>query len=111
MLVMPLAEAQPTIKSNGIVNASGYQTKLADTIFVVFGDALGSPSTAIASALNYSTSLAGTSIKFTPTAGGEAVNAKMVRSCRAGGRIVRGRNFLMSSSRSAGVKPLRVRAT
>ena len=69
----------PVISSGGIVNATGYQTKLApDTVFVIFGSALGPAALAAASAPNYPASLSGTSVTFTPVNGGAAVNARIV---------------------------------
>jgi uncharacterized protein (TIGR03437 family) len=71
--------AQPTIKSNGIVNASGYQAALApNTVFVIFGSGLGPASIQTASAPNYPVTLAGTSITFTPAGGGTPIAAKLV---------------------------------
>jgi uncharacterized protein (TIGR03437 family) len=79
LAIASAAVAQPTI--SGIVNASGYQTKLApDTVFVVFGANMGPASIAIANAPDYPPALAGTSITFTPSAGGAAITAKMVYS-------------------------------
>ncbi|HEY1755290.1 MAG TPA: hypothetical protein VGG72_07825 [Bryobacteraceae bacterium] len=73
--------AQPVITANGVLNASGYQTTLApDTVFVIFGAAMGPASIATASAPDYPTILSGTSITFTPAAGGGAVSAKMIYS-------------------------------
>src|SRR5215472_7570309 len=74
-----VASAQPTIQANGIVNASGYQTTLApDTVFVIFGSGMGPTAIQTASAPNYPTSLAGTSITFAPAGGGTPVPARMV---------------------------------
>ena len=67
--------------SSGVLNATGYQNKLApDTVLVIFGSAMGPTSLATGPGSNYPTSLAGTSITFTPAAGGAAINAKMVYS-------------------------------
>jgi uncharacterized protein (TIGR03437 family) len=75
------AFAQPVVTSGGIVNARGYQTTLApDTVFVIFGSGLGPATLATAAAPNYPTSLGGTSIAFTPSAGGLAIHVKMVYS-------------------------------
>ena len=69
----------PGIKSNGVVNASGYQTKLApDTVFAIFGSAIGPETLAAAAGPDYPLALAGTSITFTPVAGGAAINARMI---------------------------------
>ncbi len=71
--------AQPVITPNGIVNATGYQAKLApDTVFVVFGTALGPSAIATAPAPAYPSNLAGTSITLTPAGGGSVVDAKLV---------------------------------
>ena len=67
-----------TIAAGGIVNAVGYQSKLApDTVFVIFGENMG-PSTLTAGSPNYQTVLGGTSITFTPASGGAPVSAKIV---------------------------------
>lgn len=69
----------PAIKTGGIVNAVGYQAKLApDTVFVIFGSNLGPASIALGTAPGYPANLAGTSIAFTPTAGGPAIPATIV---------------------------------
>ncbi|MEO7142815.1 MAG: hypothetical protein ABI165_04860 [Bryobacteraceae bacterium] len=71
--------AQPAIKSNGVVNASGYQAKLApDTVFVIFGSGIGPATLAAVTAPDYPASIGSTSVTFTPAAGGTAVTAKMV---------------------------------
>jgi uncharacterized protein (TIGR03437 family) len=68
----------PSFTSAGIVNALGYQNILApDTMFTIFGSNLG-PAQLVAGSANYSTNLAGTSINFTPAAGGAAIDAKIV---------------------------------
>src|SRR5258708_3799390 len=77
--LIPAASAQPAI--TGVVNATGYQLKLApDTVFVIFGSNMGPAAIATAPAANYPPVLAGTSITFTPSAGGAAITAKMVYS-------------------------------
>ncbi len=76
----------PVITSGGIVNATGYQAKLApDTVFVIFGSGMGPASLTAGSAPNYPAALGGTSVTFTPSTGGAAVAAKMVYS--SGGQI------------------------
>jgi uncharacterized protein (TIGR03437 family) len=71
----------PVITPGGVVNALGYQTKIApDTVFVIFGSAMGPAALVQASAPNYPNSLGGTSITFTPTGGGPTTIAKMVYS-------------------------------
>jgi uncharacterized protein (TIGR03437 family) len=68
----------PSFTSAGIVNALGYQNILApDTIFTIFGTNLG-PAQFVGATGSFSTSLAGTSINFTPAAGGAAIDAKIV---------------------------------
>jgi hypothetical protein len=62
--------AQPVIAANGVVNASGYQTRLApNAVFVIFGTGMGPASLATASA-PYPESLGGTSVSLTPAGGG-----------------------------------------
>lgn len=71
----------PVLTSGGIVNATGYQTLLApDTVFVIFGSAMGPAALTAASTPNYPTSLGGTSITFSPSSGGTAIPAKMIYS-------------------------------
>jgi uncharacterized protein (TIGR03437 family) len=71
----------PVITPGGIVNSSGYQTKLApDTVFTVFGSGMGPASIATAAAPNYPTTLGGTSITFTNVAGGDPIDAKVIYS-------------------------------
>ena len=72
--------AQPSIRANdGIANANGYQTTLAPGVtFVIFGSGLGPASIVIAPATDYQTSLAGTSVSFTPVSGGAPIDAKIV---------------------------------
>ncbi len=73
--------AQPSIATNGIVNATGYQTTLApDTVFVIFGSALGPATLTAATAPNYPDTLGGTSITFTTSSGGAPITAKMIYS-------------------------------
>src|SRR5579862_874544 len=78
--MLPLC-AQPALSTAGILNASGYQNQLApDTVFVIFGSGLGPAAIASASAPNYPTSVGGTSVTFTPAAGGTGIPAKMIYS-------------------------------
>ena len=73
------AAGAPTFTAGGVVNATGYQNKLApDTVFVIFGSNLGPATLQSGSAPSYPPNLAGTSITFTPSGGGAAVTAKMV---------------------------------
>lgn len=70
--------AAPSFSSTGVVNASGYQNKLAPgAAFVVFGADLG-PASLVAGAAPYATELGGTSITFTPAAGGAAISARII---------------------------------
>lgn len=70
--------AQPAI-TGGVVNATGFQSKLAPgALFLVTGSGLGPSSIVTASAPSYPASLAGTSITFTPAGGGAAINARMI---------------------------------
>lgn len=76
-----LAMAQPVFTSAGVVNATGYQNTLApDTVFVIFGTAMGPATLVAATGPNYPTSLSGTSITFTPASGGATISAEMVYS-------------------------------
>ena len=69
----------PSFPAAGVVNALGYQTKLApDTVFVVFGSGMGPASLVQAPAPDYPDNLSGTSVTFTPVSGGAAISAKMV---------------------------------
>jgi uncharacterized protein (TIGR03437 family) len=71
--------AQPTIKTASVLNASGYQNKLApNTVFVIFGSGLGPATLVAAPSTDYPLTLSGSSVTFTPAAGGAAVNARMV---------------------------------
>jgi uncharacterized protein (TIGR03437 family) len=71
----------PVLNTGGIVNATGYQILLApDTVFVIFGSAMGPAALTAASTPNYPTSLGGTSITFSPSSGGTAIPAKMIYS-------------------------------
>jgi uncharacterized protein (TIGR03437 family) len=72
----------PTI--NSVVNASGYQTDLAPgVVFVIFGSGMGPAAIVTATAPNYPATLGGTSVTFTPAAGGTAISAKIVYSLGA----------------------------
>ena len=86
LAVASCALAQPAIKTGGIVNVSGYQATLAPgVVFVIFGSNMGPATIATAAAPNYPTSLSGTSITFTPTAGGSPVSAKIGLHARRAG--------------------------
>jgi uncharacterized protein (TIGR03437 family) len=81
VLSITSAVAQPIINSGGIINATGYQTTLApDTVFVIFGSGMGPAALTAAAAPSYPTTLGGTTIAFTPAAGGVTIPAKMVYS-------------------------------
>src|SRR5678815_2432475 len=72
------AWCQPAILANGVVNATGYQTKLTpNSVFVIFGNLLGGAALATAAAPDYPTALAGTSVTFTPVRG-TAINARLI---------------------------------
>ena len=69
----------PTISTTGgIVNATGYQAKLAPgTVFAIFGSNLGPTSIVVASPPSYPLSLSGTSVTLTPLGGNTAVQARI----------------------------------
>ncbi|MEX2302593.1 MAG: hypothetical protein WD733_16740 [Bryobacterales bacterium] len=70
--------AQPTFQAGAVLNAGGYQTVLApNTVFVIFGSGMG-PAALASGAIPYPEELAGTSVTFTPMAGGAAIHARMV---------------------------------
>jgi len=70
--------AQPAITPGRILNTSGDQAKLAPgVVWVIYGSGLGPASLAIATGPNYPDSVAGTSVTFTPTAGGAAIPVKI----------------------------------
>ncbi len=97
----------PFISSAGstaaIYNASSYGTNLAPGVeFVLFGGNLGPASIQIASTPAYPTNLAGTSITFTPLAGGADIQAKMVYTLA--GQVA----ALLPSSTSPGTYAVRV---
>ncbi|MEO8662095.1 MAG: hypothetical protein ABI693_26760, partial [Bryobacteraceae bacterium] len=67
----------PVFSASTVQNALGYQSKLApDTFFVIFGSAMG-PANIVVAAAPYLAALAGTSVTFTPVAGGAPIPAKM----------------------------------
>ncbi len=77
MAAIGSAWAQPAI--TGVVNAANYSTGIAQgSIFVVFGSNLGPAQLASAPGYPLTTTLSGTSIKFTPAAGGPAFDALVV---------------------------------
>ena len=83
----------PSITPGGIANATGYQTTLAPgVVFVIFGNNLG-PATIQGASLPYPQNLVGTSISFTPAAGGAAIPANLIYTSAA---VVAG--FLPSSA-------------
>ena len=68
------AWAQPTL--TGVTNAANYSTGIAQgSIFVAFGTNMGPASIVQASAFPVPTTLAGTSMRFTPVAGGTFYDA------------------------------------
>jgi len=71
--------AQPSIDSGAVLNVSAAQATLApNVVFVVYGKNLGPSAIVVATAPNYPTVLANTSVTFTPVGGGTAINALMV---------------------------------
>jgi len=63
----------------GVVNATGYQARLApNAVFTIFGSNLGPGSLLQASGPAYPASLGGTSVTWTPSAGGAAITVRMV---------------------------------
>jgi len=80
MLVSAAVWAQPAIRAeNGVVNASSYAADIArGSWFVAFGTGMGPATIAVYSGnLPYPTALSGTSVSFTPAAGGTAVDARL----------------------------------
>jgi uncharacterized protein (TIGR03437 family) len=79
MFVAAAAWAQPVIKDNGVSNASSYTADVArGSWFVVFGTGMGPASISVYSgSLPFPTDLSGTSVSFTPAAGGAAVSARL----------------------------------
>jgi hypothetical protein len=76
VLVQPSIEVNNGVPS--IFNGSGAQSTLApNVVFVIYGHNLGPSSMVVAPPPNYPPSLAGTSISFTPAAGGTAIPAFM----------------------------------
>jgi uncharacterized protein (TIGR03437 family) len=74
-----LLAAQPAIDTGGVLNVSSAQTTLApNVVFVVYGKNLGPASIVVATAPNYPTILSNTSVTFSNTGGGAAINALMV---------------------------------
>ena len=62
-----------------VVNASGYQAKLAPgVVFTIFGTFLGPASLTVAPAPNYPLGLSTTSVRFSPSGGGAATSARMI---------------------------------
>jgi uncharacterized protein (TIGR03437 family) len=93
----------PSFTAAGVINALGYQTRLAPgTVFVVFGSAMGPSTLAAASGPNYPDTVGGTSITLTPASGGSAVNAKMVYA--AAGQVA----GLLPSSVAPGTYSMRI---
>lgn len=80
LLVSAAAMAQPAIRAtNGVVNAFSYVPDIArGSWFVIFGTGMGPSTIAVYSgALPYPESFSGTSVTFTPAAGGSAVNTRL----------------------------------
>jgi uncharacterized protein (TIGR03437 family) len=75
-----VAAAQPAIRTdNGVLNASSYTADIArGSWFVIFGSGMGPASISVYSgALPYPATLSGTSVSFTPAAGGSAIAARL----------------------------------
>lgn len=79
-----LASAQPQLRSeNPVVNGASYSNLIAPgSIFVVFGTNLAGESVVLAPSLPLTTTLGGVSIRFTPVAGGAAIDCYMVYTTR-----------------------------
>src|SRR5262249_37290589 len=78
------AAGVPIFSSNGLVNASGRQTKLAPgALFAITGSSVGPDVPVTATAPDYPTVLGGTSITFTPADGSAPVDAR-IKSASAG---------------------------
>ncbi|MCE5307105.1 MAG: hypothetical protein LLG20_05645 [Acidobacteriales bacterium] len=79
-LVVSVASGAPTIRTeDGVLNASSYAADIAPgSWFVVFGSGLGPASISVYSGDKpFPTELSGTSITFTPAAGGSPISARM----------------------------------
>jgi len=78
ILAAALAQAQPVIAANGVLNASSGLADVAQgSWFIVTGTGLGPAAISVQNAPPYPTTLSGTSITFTPAGGGTPVNALM----------------------------------
>jgi len=77
LLAPAFGHAQPVIRgTNGVVNANSYLPDVAPgSWFVIFGTGLGPSTIAFPNGLPFPASLSGTSITFTPSAGGTPVDA------------------------------------
>lgn len=72
------ASGQPVISAGRILNTSGDQPVLAPgCVWVVYGTNLGPPNIATAVGPDYPASAGGTSVTFTPSSGGSAIQAKI----------------------------------
>jgi uncharacterized protein (TIGR03437 family) len=92
----------PAFASGAVLNALGYQPKLAPgAVFVVFGSGMG-PASLTSGSPDYPTTVAGTSITFTPSGGGSAVNARIVYTLA--GQVA----ALLPSSAASGTYAMRV---
>ena len=77
-LTAALAQAQPAIATNGVLNASsGLPDVARGSWFIVTGTGLGPASISVQNAPPYSATLSGTGITFTPAGGGAPVSALM----------------------------------
>lgn len=79
LLVPALTKAQPVIRaSNGVLNASSELPDVArGSWFVIFGTGLGPATISVQTSSPYPILLSGTSVTFTPAAGGTPVSAPM----------------------------------
>jgi uncharacterized protein (TIGR03437 family) len=79
-----VAWGQPRLRSNDpVVHGASYSNLIAPgSIFVVFGTSLAGEGVVLAPALPLTTALGGVSIRFTPVAGGAAIDCLMVYTTR-----------------------------
>lgn len=79
-----LAWSQPVLRSdNPVVNGGSYTTGIAPgSIFVVFGTNLAGDAVVVNSSLPVQTRLGDVSVRFTPAAGGNSIDALMVYTTR-----------------------------
>ena len=79
LALLASAAAQPALDDGGVLNAASYKVGIAPgAIFVAFGRGMGPAGLVQATSLPLKTDLSGTSISFTPSGGGTAIQALMV---------------------------------